>query len=105
MRCPCLILRCPAGVVRGAYRPSRYSTSAPSVAPDTRSTSDAVTRPAGGVGVVSASYRVAGTSPPDAPQPTGTGHIALIVAGSLLLGLLAALLFDLVVFVGAREHV
>jgi pimeloyl-ACP methyl ester carboxylesterase len=33
------------------------------------------------------------------------GHIALIVAGSLVVGLAAALLLDLVVFAGAREHV
>jgi pimeloyl-ACP methyl ester carboxylesterase len=38
--------------------------------------------------------------------PTASrGHIGLIVAGSLVVGLVAALLLDLVVFAGAREHV
>jgi len=58
-----------------------------------------------GVGVVDAPHRVAGLPEPEEAESTGAGHIALIVAGSVVLGLVLALLLDLAVFVGAREHV
>jgi pimeloyl-ACP methyl ester carboxylesterase len=60
-----------------------------------------------GAGVVITSHRA--DIPPHfdvtSPEDAGRGHIGWIVAGSLLVGLAAAVVLDAVAFAGAREHV
>src|SRR5947209_18880837 len=46
-----------------------------------------------------------GLSRQDSPYPVARGHIGLVVAGSLIVGLVAALVLVLGPFAGAREDV